>query len=56
MGTIADLRGLHPARPLVKICGIKDVATAKATVRAGADFVGLVFADGSPRLVDALVL
>jgi anthranilate synthase/indole-3-glycerol phosphate synthase/phosphoribosylanthranilate isomerase len=48
---ISSLKGQQPRDPLVKICGIKDVAMAEATVRAGADMVGLVFAAKSSRLV-----
>lgn len=37
--------------PLVKICGVKDAATAIEAVRAGADFLGFVFFRKSPRFV-----
>lgn len=36
-------------RTRIKICGIRDVETAKAAVEAGADAVGLVFVERSPR-------
>ncbi len=35
----------------VKICGVRDAATALAAARSGADFVGVVFADSSPRKI-----
>lgn len=38
--------------PLVKICGITREADARAAVDSGADAIGLVFFDGSPRHVD----
>lgn len=45
----------QPPNPLVrtriKICGVRDPATAQAAVQAGADAIGLVFAPGSPRLI-----
>ncbi|MEZ5893987.1 MAG: phosphoribosylanthranilate isomerase [Parvularculaceae bacterium] len=36
---------------LVKICGVKDPATAIAAARAGADFLGFVFFRKSPRFI-----
>lgn len=39
----------------VKICGVRDAATALAAARAGAEFVGVVFAASSPRAVDEAV-
>ncbi len=38
-------------RTRIKICGVRDIDTARAAADAGADAVGLVFAEGSPRLV-----
>lgn len=38
-------------RTRIKICGVRDAATAVAAVRAGADAIGVVFAAGSPRVV-----
>lgn len=39
-------------RTRIKICGIKDEATARAAADAGADAIGLVFVEASPRCVD----
>lgn len=36
----------------VKICGIRDPRTAEVALDAGADAVGVVFVEGSPRCVD----
>ncbi|MEM8494173.1 MAG: phosphoribosylanthranilate isomerase [Planctomycetota bacterium] len=41
----------HPRRTRIKICGIRDIESAIAAVDAGADAIGLVFAEGSPREV-----
>lgn len=39
-------------RTRIKICGVRDASTALTAAQAGADAIGLVFAPGSPRLVD----
>jgi phosphoribosylanthranilate isomerase len=36
----------------VKICGLKTEAALEAALAAGADYVGLVFCEGSPRNLD----
>ena len=41
----------HPFRTRIKICGITRVADAQAAVDAGADAIGLVFWQGTPRVV-----
>jgi len=40
-------------RTRIKICGITTPEAATAAVDAGADAIGLVFAQGSPRCIDA---
>ena len=37
----------------IKICGVREIATGKVACDAGADMVGFVFVDASPRCVDA---
>lgn len=39
------------ARTRIKICGIRDAATSRIAADAGADLIGLVFAEASPRRV-----
>ena len=41
----------YPDQPFIKICGLTDPDTAFACVRAGADAIGLVFFEKSPRNV-----
>lgn len=40
------------ARTRIKICGIRDQDGLAAAVEAGADAVGFVFVEGSPRAID----
>lgn len=42
------------ARTRIKICGVRDPDTAHAAVDAGADAIGLVFVEGTPRHVSDL--
>jgi indole-3-glycerol phosphate synthase/phosphoribosylanthranilate isomerase len=37
------------SRPLVKVCGMTNQEDVDAALEAGADLVGFIFADGSPR-------
>jgi phosphoribosylanthranilate isomerase len=39
--------------PKVKICGITNLDDAKIACEAGADFIGFVFVEGTPRCIDA---
>ncbi len=50
----AKLRELA-SRPLVKVCGLTRQQDVDAAVEAGADLVGFVFADGSPRRAERLL-
>lgn len=42
-----------PARPLVKICGLTDVATARAALELGADYLGFVLAPSKRQVTSA---
>jgi indole-3-glycerol phosphate synthase len=50
----AKLRELA-SRPLVKVCGLTRQEDVDAAVEAGADLVGFIFADGSPRRAPAVL-
>ncbi len=39
-----------------KVCGITDAAFAAEAERLGADYLGFIFAEGSPRRVDAAMV
>jgi tryptophan synthase beta subunit len=39
-------------RPLVKVCGIREIGGLDAALRAGADAIGLNVVEGTPRAID----
>jgi indole-3-glycerol phosphate synthase len=43
------------SRPLVKVCGMTNQEDVDAALDAGADLVGFIFADGSPRNAPAVL-
>jgi indole-3-glycerol phosphate synthase len=43
------------SRPLVKVCGLTRQEDVDAAVEAGADLVGFIFAEGSPRRAPAVL-
>ncbi len=49
------MSGARFGRTRVKVCGVRDVETALAAAEAGADAVGLMFVERSPRAIDAEV-
>lgn len=42
----------RPARTRIKVCGVRDPDTARAAADAGADAIGLVFVESSPRFIE----
>jgi indole-3-glycerol phosphate synthase/phosphoribosylanthranilate isomerase len=50
----AKLRELL-SRPLVKVCGMTNQEDVDAALEAGADLVGFIFAEGSPRQAPAVL-
>lgn len=48
----SDLLNEAFAQPLAKICGVTKEEYAMAALRAGANLIGLIFVQGSPRCVD----
>lgn len=41
--------------PAIKICGVNEAAFARRAEELGADYLGLIFAEGSPRRVSVAV-
>lgn len=50
----SKLRDLR-SRPLVKVCGLTRQDDVDAAVEAGADMLGFIFAEGSPRRAEAVL-
>jgi phosphoribosylanthranilate isomerase len=48
----ATPQGVPAHRTRIKICGVRDAETALIAADAGADAIGLVFVESSPRFID----
>jgi len=44
----------HPHRTRIKICGVRDAETARVATEAGADAIGFVFHEQSPRYIEPI--
>lgn len=43
---------MNPGRTRIKVCGVRDLETAMVAAEAGADAIGFVFVESSPRYIE----